>query len=350
MIISAVDEMPGSAVARNATLWLMFYLICFGLGYPTLNRYNPAETKGVRDSHEYFQLVVGGPSAAAGHWRYRIFVPYLARPVYLLARGHVGTWNPIAFSMLLVNSVFCASTALLLLHIAQFLGLPLVSGLLAAFAYLANFVVANLQLAGLVDSAECFLMMAVFLVCLQRRWNLLPLLGILGALAKETWCPLALLFVAGWLWHKGSRPWFWTGAMAVAATVVLILLHSSIDGHLVTPLQIAAGERNIHSFSDLLISTRTIFADWTVWITFLWMLPFAAAGKDLLPAQARLGTLLAVGGALALSIWNWAGGVNAIRPIFNVAAPYLCLAFATAVTRLSAGAPVAERATASLGR
>ncbi len=330
----------GSTVrtANPLVLWLMFFLISFGLGYATLNRYNPSATHGVQDSRQYFRLVTDGPASAEGHWRYRILVPYLAKPVYALARGHVGSWNPVSFAMLVVNSVFCGGSALLLVLLARRLGLSFAAGLIAALAYLADFVVANLQLAGLVDSAECFLLVCVFWVCLERKWYLLPILGVLGALAKETFLPLAFLFLAGWLWRVARRPWVWLSVMFVAAFAAVILLHSLVDGHLVTPFEIAANERNIHNLTETYLSSRSIVVDWTVWISFLWLIPFAVPGRAGLPPQAGMATLLPVLGGLALSVWNWSGG-NAVRPVFDVAAPYLCLAFAIGVTRTAFAAP-----------
>ena len=337
MTPSPTVDAPGSVrVANRPVLWLMFFVISFGLGYPTLNRYNPNETGGVWDSRQYFRLVVDGPATAEGHWRYRILVPYLAKPVYLMARGHIGTWNPVSFSMLVINSAFCGASALLLMLIARKLGLSFATGLIAALAYLANFVVANLQLAGLVDSAECFLTMCLFLVCLERRWYLLPVIGILGALAKETVLPVAFLFLAGWFLRAERRPWIWMAVMAIAALATVTLVRSVVEGHLITPLAVAAGERNIHSLRDIYLAARSIVTDWAIWITFLWMLPLAVPGRDRLPAQAGMATLLGVICALGLSLWNWA---HAFRPIFNVAAPYVCLAFAVGATRLSFGPP-----------
>ncbi len=332
MLSPAVDKSRSVVTANGLVLWLMFFLICFGLGYATLNRYNPAETHGVQDSRQYFRLVTDGPAAAEGHWRYRVLVPYLAKPVYFAARGHVGSWNPVSFSMLVMNSAFCAGSALLLIVIARRLGLEFPTALIAALAYVADFVVTNLQLAGLVDSSECFLLLALFLVCLERRWYLLPAIGLLGSLAKETFVPLAFVFLAGWLVGDDRRPWGWLGAMAAAAFAAVMALHSAVDGHLVTPLQIAASERNIHDFHDTYLSIRSIFADWTVWITFLWMIPFILAGSDAVPSRARLATLAGAVTALVLSIWNWSGG-NAVRPVFDVAAAYLCLAFAVGASR-----------------
>jgi hypothetical protein len=113
-------------------------------------------------------------------------------------------------------------------------------------------------------------------------------------------------------------------------------VRSSVEGHLVTPLAVAEAERNIHSLRDLYLATSSIVTDWAIWITFLWMLPLAIPGRDRLPAQAGMATLFGALCALGLSVWNWA---HAFRPLFNVAAPYLCLAFAVGASRLSFGAP-----------
>jgi hypothetical protein len=72
-----------------------------------------------------------------------------------------------------------------------------------------------------------------------------------------------------------------------------------------------------------------------VWITFLWLLPFAIRGRDRLPAQAGLATFMGVAGALVLSVWSSSGASNAVRPVFDVTAPWLCLAFAIGATQMS---------------
>ena len=46
-------------VGRRALLWLLFFLICTGLGYPALNRYDPAKIEGTSDVAEYREIVMG---------------------------------------------------------------------------------------------------------------------------------------------------------------------------------------------------------------------------------------------------------------------------------------------------
>jgi hypothetical protein len=323
---------PAAGWLRQAALWLMFFLICFGLGYPTLNRYDPSR---IGDSRHYFQMVTDGPSASTGHWRYRVLVPFLAKPIARTVESHLGTWNSVSFSLLVVNSAFCASTALVLTLIAQACGVPSAAGLIAALAYLLNFNVANSHLAGLVDSAEAFPMACLFLLLQRRWWKLLPLLGPLGALGKETFVPLALLFACGWVWREARKPLVEIGLMAASGLLTVMLIHSLVEGRLVTPLEIAGLERRVHTVSGLVRAALAPLTSWVVWITFVWMLPFAASGVRRLPREALLATVLGLAGAFALVVWNEAGS-NASRPLFDVAGPYLCLAFALGIT----GTPV----------
>ena len=92
--------------AQKLLLWVLFFLICLGLGYPPLKRYDPTKLEGTSDVAEYRNVVMGLPSgrplrgsgayARLTQWEnyYRVLVPYVARPFYWMARGHVGTWDP----------------------------------------------------------------------------------------------------------------------------------------------------------------------------------------------------------------------------------------------------------------
>ena len=70
-------------LGQKVILWSLFFLICMGLGYPTLNRYDPRTIPGLLDSNGYSSLVTGG---LAGDESTRILVPYLARPIYRMAK------------------------------------------------------------------------------------------------------------------------------------------------------------------------------------------------------------------------------------------------------------------------
>jgi hypothetical protein len=319
------------ASADRVALWPAFFLICFGLGYATLNRYDPSRLEGTSDSRQYSTVVVDGPGAADEHWRSRILVPFLAKPIYRLAVGRVGSWNPAALALLVVNSAFCATAAWLLILLAEAFDLPFAIGLVAAFAWLLNFIVTNFLLAGMVDSAEAMLMIAVLFALQRQSWIWLPILGAIGGLAKETFVPLAVLVACGWIWNGPRKRWLSVAGMGVAGIAVVVIVRSTIAGGLVTPFHIASDERGLQGFSDIPRAVAEFAGSGLTWITFLWLVPPAVLGRSRLPTHAWRATALGVMGALALIVWHDAGG-NAARPLFDVAGPMLCLAFAIGTT------------------
>ena len=62
---------------------------------------------GLDDVVIYAGLVTAPPAADLNqHMQFRVLVPYLARPIYHVAKNHIGTWDPIMFGLLVVNSFF----------------------------------------------------------------------------------------------------------------------------------------------------------------------------------------------------------------------------------------------------
>ena len=172
-------------------LWTFFFAVCVGLGYPTLNRYDPGVSNV--DATEYSKMV-RNEAGVAPHFRHRVLIPYLARPIFRAAVGRVGSWNPAYFALLLVNSWFVSGTAYLLFIVASLhIGSPTIA-LLSSAIYLLNFAVPNLLLAGLVDSGEAFFLLALVGILSAEWFFLLPLAAVLGSLAKETFLPFALVF------------------------------------------------------------------------------------------------------------------------------------------------------------
>ena len=133
-------------------LWVLFFIICLGLGYPTLNRYDPGVLNG--DAAQYRAVVMHGSTAASRQVLHRILIPNLAHPLYLMARGHVGTWDAAYFGLLIVNSLFASGTAFLLFLLTATVLQDVNTGVIAATLYLLNFAVSNLLLAGYVDSGD----------------------------------------------------------------------------------------------------------------------------------------------------------------------------------------------------
>lgn len=346
-------------VRKAALLWVLFFLICMGLGYAPLNRYDPGQLGGTSDANQYRDIVAGrksqrplvgtGALARLGQQEnfYRILVPYVARPFYSMVRGHVGTWDAALFGLLVANSIFTATTACLLVAIGLYLALDSSTALLGATLFLLNFSIVNLNLVGLVDSAEgCFLLIIVWSL-LTGRWFLLPLCGILGALAKETFVPLSVMFAFGW-WISEVRPHrlqlprlAWICGLGVAGLATVTLVMSALADGLVWPWQFAA---SMHASSNFLAGLRGCLLDRTFWYPFIWLLPLGVLRVRHLPRPWVAATGIAFSGALVLGAYNNAGG-NTSRALFNVAGPLLSLAvaiFLTVPKRSNAVAPHQE--------
>lgn len=347
---------------RTALLWLLFFLICLGLGYPPLNRYDPGKIDGTSDVAEYHDIVVGRQppraSEASGALArlaesenyYRVLVPYVAKPFYWLARGHLGTWDAALFGLLIANAIFTATTACLLVTIGYRLTLDSATALLGATLYLLNFCVANLNLVGLIDSAEgCFVMVIVWSL-LSGRWFLLPLWGVLGTLAKETFVPLSAMFAFGWWIAEVRRDRLrlprlvWIGALGVASAATATIAISVAAGGLIWPWELAGYLRA----GGFLTGLRGCILSHTFWYVFIWLLPLGLVRLRRLPRPWVLGSAVAFVGALGLGAYNDAVG-NTSRALFNVAGPILSLSAAIFLAGLKGATSAHPNVTAAGG-
>lgn len=317
---------------RTLLLWFLFFLICLGLGYPTLKRYDPATTEGLSDTNLYKQLVTGGPqNLERSEMRGRLLVPFVAKPFYRLAQHFLPRWNPVFFGLLVANSLFCATTACLLASIGDRLFSNHGMSLLAATLYLLNFAVPNEQLAGMIDSSESCLLLALTWTLLFNRWAWLPLWGVVGPLAKETFVPFACVFTLVW-WMTAERHGedrfkkaAWVIAMGATSVTTLIVVHSIIAGHTVWPWELARSttvERNYFS-----AFWRTILGH-GFWYVFGWLLPLGIWKLKRLPREWVMASMLTGLTALALGIYKGIPVDNMARPIFNAVGPILSLSVA----------------------
>jgi hypothetical protein len=323
---------------RLLLAWPLFFLICMGLGYPTLNRYDPRALEGLSDTAVYYQLVIGGPkSVDRNYMGNRILVPLVAKPFYWFARSYLKRWEPVFFGLLVANSLFCATAACFLVRIGdRVIGDPGVA-LLSGTLYLLNFAISNLQLAGLIDSAEACFMLAVTWALLTGRWALLPLWGVLGGLAKETFVPFALVFTTVW-WvieagHSSARRAraAWATAMGVASILTLIILHSITAGHMVWPWNIVAqANARVNIFAALWRSV----SNHGYWYVFGWLLPLGLWRLGRLPRPWVSASIITALVALLFGAWKDMLGTVA-RPMFDVTGPVLCLSVALLLSRHS---------------
>jgi hypothetical protein len=307
------------------------------LGYAPLNRYDPRRTNGLVDSAAYYQILLQGQTAHLDHMQFRVLVPFLARPFYGLAEGRIGTWNPAWFALLMANSLLVATTALLLVRMGCEQVRDLAVGLLAATIYLLNFDVTNLMLAGLVDAGEgCFLMFVAWSL-FKKRWWLLPLWGLFGALSKETFVPYSAIFATVW-WlasNHGQGARFsravWVTTMVMVECAALFILQAAVSGHALWPWQFAAtlggGPGYVRRFIVLL-------ADRQSWYNFIWLLPVGLWRLKRLPRPWVLACAATILCPLMLSAYHNAQPGTWGRAAFSIAGPLLSLSAALFLSSL----------------
>jgi len=324
-------------------LWPLFFAICFGLGYPTLRRYDPRTTEGLSDSSAYYAIVTGTDDEAFKEkFRCRILVPYVARPFYWFAQTYLHTWNPAFFGLLIANSLFCAMTACFVVSIGNRLLPDLGIALVAATLYLLNFAIPNLQLSGLIDAGEACFMAAVTWSLLTSRWYLLPLWGVLGALAKETFVPFSFVFTLTW-WLTEERQnklrpaelsWAevkWIAALAIVGLATVTAVHSAVAGQTRWPWNIAAQARAPVNF---FVALWHSLSELNFWYVFGWLLPLSLCRLKHFPKQWLVAAAATSGLAIIFGAYNNAGG-NVGRYTFNIIGPLLSLSVALFIARPS---------------
>ncbi len=335
------------AIARLALLFCIFFMIACGLGYPVLNRFDPRQTPGLPDVKTYASLVTGGAVLDAEDMRFRRFrvlVPWLARPFYRLARGRVGTWDPVLFGLLVADSLFVAGTAVLIVMLGAILwnrrlGSSAV-GLVGALLYLVNFAVPNGRLVGLVDAGEGFFLLALLWSLSELQLWALPVIAVLGTLTKETFIPFSIVLTAAW-WlstrrdrNDGRRRSLtdaaWILISWVLSLATIIGLQWTITGSFVSPLQfgLALHHSGGYQFAATLL-------DRNLWYTFVWLLPAAIPNLKRLPKSWLVPVGATCAMAFALDVY-FAGVPGAMgRTLFSIAGPALSLSSALFLLRIS---------------
>jgi hypothetical protein len=316
-------------------LWALFFLICAGLGYPGLNRYDPRQA--LPDAAVYTQVATQGPAAVESQFRFRVLVPLLSRAVFLVARDHTGTWDALMFSFLVVNAAFVATTAYLLCRVGTLLAGRSIA-LLGAALYLLNFAIANLQLATLVDAGEACLLMSIIASLFYRRHFLLPAIGVVGALAKESFVPFSIVMTSAWWLASGERrskrALTWTVVMVVVEAITLTVLQSAIAAHMVWPWSFALDMSSRTNYATNLLHS---LVDRNSWYILVWLLPLGMAGIRRFPRAWRWSIGMASVTAVILNAYHSTvsgGGGGIGRYIFNVAGPLLSLSAAAFLSGL----------------
>jgi len=322
--------------AKTAFLFILFLLIASGFGYPVLNRFDPREMPALSDVKSYAAVVTGTANSDPSYRRFRVLVPWIARPVYRLAQGRLGSWDPVMFSLLVSDSIFVAATAVLIVLVGiRHLGNAAV-GLLGAFLYLANFAIPNLRVVGLVDAGEGFFMLALLWSLAEARLWLLPLIAVLGTLTKESFIPYILAFTAVWWLSSRSgrnraKPSFdasaaWIVASWAATVAAFVVLHRAIEGTFTSPIAFGLG---LHQNQNYLAHFAESLTDRMLWYTFLWLLPTAIPNLRRFPRSWLLPIAATCLTAFALDAFHGPAPAGAMgRALFTIAGPVLSLSSA----------------------
>jgi hypothetical protein len=241
-----------------------------------------------------------------------------------VAGNRAGSWEPVFFGFLVVNSFFAATTALLVVD----LGRRLIGGeapaLLAACLYLLNFETANILLSGMVDSADgCFLMAIVWSLVTGRVWWL-PVWGVLGAASKETFVPICIVFAVVW-WVVERRAAAAIGALVVALLASVTLVQSGAAVYMVWPWDFAAevtpGGGHARALLENTLDRNMLFMA-------IWLVPLGVPRLRSMPMKWVAASGAAVVTAVVLATLHSSSAGAAARPIFNAAGPLLSLSAA----------------------
>ena len=315
--------------SRLLLLFLIFFFVCCGLGYPVLNRIDWRQARGgLSDVLTYADLVTNTPTPDLDqHMQFRILLPYLARPIYRLAKNHIGTWDPIMFGLLVVNSFFVASTVVILLIVVHRQLGSYAVGLGSALIYLLNFAVPNLRLAGMIDAGEAFFLMAVVWSLLQEDYWMLPIWSVIGETAKESFVPFLMVFTFCW-WLcsrkallRPSRAAVWMVTSWFAGLGSLTLLQWKLTHIFRSPLRFGL---DLHQNSSYLAHFFSSFRDRNLWYIFFWLLPLSLVRLGRLPLSWRVATAATSVTAFVLDAYYGGNPGTIGRALFSIAGPLLC--------------------------
>lgn len=318
-------------------LGFLFFAICLGLGYPGVSRYDPRQVEGLRDTRRYVAMLEG-----TARWttqqELRVLVPLLARPIYRAATGRVGAWRPEFLALLIINSAFVAWAGVLLVAVGERVTGSHSTALIASLLYLLSFNVANVQLAGLVDSVEAWALIALTWTLLTKRWAFIPLIGIAGALGKETSIPLMFVFCATWCLRLAAAKaapralYLATAALLVVQIATITVVRAVLTGGIMPPWGLVTDVRRMGlgvALGATLFNREMLYA-------FGWILPLGLFRLGRLPAEWVIASGASFVVALAMGIWFGVTG-NASRPAFNAVGPMLSLSVAILLAELGSG-------------
>ena len=295
------------------------------------------------DAAKYYAMTTGADTSPFKElFRCRVLVPYVARPFYWFAQTYLHTWNPVFFGLLMANALFCATTACLVVSIGYRLLADLGVALLGATLYLLSFTIPNLQLAGLIDAGEACFMAAVVWSLLTGKLYLLPLWGLLGALAKETFVPFSCVLAFTWWlvegrqhtrlrWEFNWTEFKWIASLAFVGLATVMAIHSAVAGQFRWPWNIAGQARAPGNF---FLALWRCLTERNFWYVFGWLIPLGIWRLKYFPRPWLVASIATSALAIIFGAYNNSGGTVA-RATFNIIGPLLSLSVALLIARPS---------------
>ena len=336
MIETSQPSKPALDSKNFLVVWPLFFVICFGLGYAAVQRYDPRQAKGMSDSWKYYWMTTGAETSSIKPlFRGRVLVPAVAHPFFSIAQGFLPTEKAAFLGLLIANSLFCATTACLIVSVGTSVLNDLSTALLGATLYLLSFAISNFQVSGLIDSGEACFMVAVLWSLLAGRMYLLLLWAVLGALAKETFVPFSTVFAFTWWlveWRQGKRSYAslkWIVLLGLVGLTTVSAVHSVMAEHVVWPWQVAAQARASGNFFVALVRCLT---ERSFWYVFLWLIPLGIWRLRQFPKPWLTAALTTSIVALVFGAYNDSGGTVA-RAMFDIVGTLLSLSVASLISR-----------------
>lgn len=323
---------------NDLILFITFFFITAGLGYAVLNRYDPEQLEALSDVFYYKDIVKNGVSSISSDLRSnRIFLPMLAHALYVILPDQMGSWSVTAFSMLFTNSLFCSLSALLTFKLALLITKRSSLALIASLLYLLNFSVTNVYLVGLIDSGYSFSLTFMLYLIMTGRFSLLPLFGVIGCLIKETFFPISISFLFGWIvadfykTKKLNKQLLINSILLILLSVAtLLVLQLWSNGFIRTPWNYIPGKM-IHPQFHGIDLLKTIIRFMYI---FSWLLPLSLWSLYCLPFRLSSGLVFSSVVSLLLLWWVGASGTGIARNIFSLAGPSLCVCAAYTLLKL----------------
>ena len=160
--------------------------------------------------------------------RNRILVPYLAHIVFNQL-PELGSWNLVNFSMLVVTSLFTASTAIIICMLSMELFASLHTAIIASLLFLLNFFVTNSYLAGSIDSGFGFFLALLTYALYREKFIFWPILAILGTLTKEVFLVVGGSLILGWLLYDFIHNKIFRTSQVISFFLFVIISQSVIS-------------------------------------------------------------------------------------------------------------------------